>query len=301
MDRFGALKAVTSISVGLSGADVFAVTTDTGEYFLRLNPPGGNGFREMLVALTLAAEEGIAPRVVFADEDAGAVMTEKANGISLGAALAQPEHRPTILRSVAETLARLHAIPAPNLPDIDPSLGQSIWHGQSSRDGFPAWARPLGACVAAGDAALAQDWRRVFSHNDVNPANLIWDGSQVWLVDWERAALSHPYLDLATFSAFTILSDEDASGLLSIQERSPISADQRRLFLSLLNYVRAIYGAVFLRLIPDLTAVEFMPRDTTPTLSECYGLLGRGLLDLRTPAGQAMLGAAILRQVCSRS
>lgn len=297
IDRFGSIKAVVPISVGLSGAGVFAVTTDTGEYFLRLNAAGRTGFGEMLVALRLAAEEGIAPKVVFADEEVGALITEKAKGVSLGAALAQPEHRPAVLRNVAETLARLHAIPAPGLPVMDPSLGQGIWQEQSGRDGFPAWAKPLGACVAAGDAALAQDRRRVFSHNDVNPANLIWDGSQVWMVDWERAAFSHPYLDLATFSTFALLPDDDAIALLSIQERSPIEADQRRLFLSLLDYVRAIYGAVFLRLIPNLTAVAFLPRDTTPTLSQCYGLLGKGSLDLRTPDGQGKLGAAILRQV----
>lgn len=149
----------------------------------------------------------------------------------------------------------------------------------------------------SGGTALAKDQRRVFSHNDANPANLIWDGSRVWMVDWERAALAHPYIDLATFSVFAVLPDEDALGLLSVQERSPILVEQREMFLLLLNYVRAIYGAVFLRLIPDLTVVEFAEREKTPTLPECYGLIGKGSLELRTPAGQALLGAAILRQV----
>ena len=297
-ERFGVVKAVVPVSGGLSGAGVFAVTTDKGEFFLRLETAGRPGFGEMLTAQRLAAREGVAPRIIFADESVGAFVTEKANGVPIGAVLSQPEHRSTVLRSVAETLGRLHAIPpVPNLAVMDPSLGQCIWDAQSGRQGFPAWAISLGSSVSAGSAVLAKDLRRVFSHNDVNPANLIWDDSRVWMVDWERAGLAHPYLDLAALSVFAILSDDDAIALLSIQERSAIDIGQRHLFLSLLNYVRAIYGAVFLRLIPDLTTVEFASKDATQTLSDCYGLIGRGLLDPNTPAGQAIFGAAIFQQM----
>lgn len=295
-ERFGAVKSVTPVSGGLSGAGVFAVTTEAGEFFLRRNAPGQDGFGTMLAAQRLAAKAGVAPGVIFADETIGVVVTEKAPGIPIGAALAQPDVRPRALRGVAETLARLHAIAAPDLPPFDPALAHDIWDGQASRDGFPQWARPLGAFIAAGDDALAGDPRRVFGHNDVNPANLIWDGAQVWMVDWERAALAHPYMDLAIFSLFAILSDEDALALLSLQEGSVIEVEQRRIFLLLRNYIRAVYGAVFLRLIPDLTAITFRPRDKTATLAECYGLLGKGALDLGTPAGQALFGAAILGQ-----
>ncbi len=295
--RFGAVKTVTPVTGGLSGAGVYAVTTEAGEFFLRLHAGGREGFDEMLAAQRLAAKEGIAPNVISVDETAGAVVTEKANGIPIGAALARREVRPVVLRSVAETLARLHAIPAPDFPHPDSTLGQYTWDQQSLRDGFPDWAKPLGACIGSANAALAKDRRRVFSHNDVNPANLLWDGSQVWMVDWERAALAHPYMDLAIFSVFAILPDEDAVELLSVQERSPIEAEQRHTFLSLRNYARVVYGVVFLRLIPDLTEVAFMSREATASLSDCYGQLARGALDLRTPAGQALFGAAILRQI----
>jgi hypothetical protein len=39
--------------------------------------------------------------------------------------------------------------------------------------------------------------------------------------------------------------------------------------------LRVIYGAVFLRLVPDLAAIGFRGRDETPTLAECYVLMGR--------------------------
>jgi aminoglycoside phosphotransferase (APT) family kinase protein len=49
---------------------------------------------------------------------------------------------------------------------------------------------------------LARDPRRVVSHNDVNPGNILWDGAHAWLVDWEVTGLGHPYYDLATLALF---------------------------------------------------------------------------------------------------
>lgn len=165
------------------------------------------------------------------------------------------------------------------------------------RAGFLAWATPLGAVIDAGIEALENDKRRVFSHNDVNPANLIWDGAQVWMVDWEGAALAHPYLDLATFAVFLNLSDDDAIGLLAIQEGQAINTKQQATFILLRNLARVFYGAVLFSLIPDLAEIRFQSREETPTLSECYVRLARGELDLKTSFGQGLLAAAILREV----
>lgn len=295
--QFGAVKMVTPVSTGLSGADVYAVETETGAFFLRLHGAANAGLGEMLAAQRLAAKEGVAPKIIFADEGFGAVITEKAPGMPIGAALTRPQVRPLVLRSLAETLARLHAIAAPNISPADASLMRAIWDQQSRRKGFPDWAMRFGTCIDIADKALASDARRVFSHSDLNPANLLWDGTQVWLLDWEHAALAHPYMDLAIFSIFAILSDRDAVDLLAIQEGSAIEAGERDLFMALRNYARAIYGAVFFRLIPDLAGMAFKSQDATPTLQDCYGLLARGGLDMRSPARQAQFGAALLRQM----
>ena len=243
-----------------------------------------------------AAAQGIAPEIVLVDEAARAIVSKKAEGGSFGAALAHPAVRPLALKNLAETLGRLHAIPAPHMPPFEPTFGETAWDEQKRRDGFPVWARALEVHITAGNAVFEHDPRRVFSHNDVNPANLIWDGTQVWLVDWERASLAHPYIDLAIFALFMNLPDDVALGLLAVQEASDISPTQHLSFIALLNYARAVYGAIFLRLVPDLTQVKFQTRAATPTLGECYVRLSKGELNLRTPEGQAMFAAAILRQ-----
>jgi hypothetical protein len=101
---------------------------------------------------------------------------------------------------------------------------------------------------------------------------------------------------VATFSNFSSLSDDDAISLLALQELSEIHAEQHSTFISLRNLSRVLYGAAFLSMIPDLAEIDFMPRDATPTLPECYIRLDRGELDPRIAPGQALIGAALLRQ-----
>ena len=117
------------------------------------------------------------------------------------------------------------------------------------------------------------------------------------MVDWESASLAHPYLDLATFATFATFSDEEAIDLLAIQEGSTINSGQRTTFISLRNLARVLYGAVLFSLIPNLAEIDLKSRDETPTLPECYARLVAGELDLKTSVGQALLGAAILREV----
>jgi aminoglycoside phosphotransferase (APT) family kinase protein len=297
VSRFGAVKMVTPVTAGLSGAGTYAVTTDSGEFFLRIPAAGVDDLSWMIAAQRLAADRGVAPQIISVDEETGAVVSAKARGEQLGIALRQPDVRARALRGVAEALAALHGISAPDFRPLDTSLGQAVWDEQSARTGFPDWARPLGKCVSLGLAALASDARRVLSHNDANPANLLWDGSKICLVDWERAALAHPYVDLATVSNFVNLSDDDAVGLLAVQERAEITAEQRATFIVLRNFLRVVYGAIFLRLAPDLAAIGFQGRDQTPTLAECYVMMGKGELNPMTPLGQAQLGAGLFRQV----
>ena len=50
---------------------------------------------------------------------------------------------------------------------------------------------PTGSKRAVGPIDL------VFGHNDLLPANLLDDGSRMWLVDWDYAGWNSPLFDLA--------------------------------------------------------------------------------------------------------
>ena len=42
----------------------------------------------------------------------------------------------------------------------------------------------------------------VSSHNDPNPANILFDGERLWLIDWETAYRNDPLVDVATLTMF---------------------------------------------------------------------------------------------------
>jgi hypothetical protein len=144
----------------------------------------------------------------------------------------------------------------------------------------------LGDRLSAASAVLASDWRVILGHGDCHPANILWDGGRAWLVDWERGGPTHPYADLATLSNFLLLSEEIAFGLLAAQEGVPeLDERMRELFRAACERSRIVYGAAFLQLVPDLTAVPIGDRAATPPLADCYRQMAAGALPYRDGAG----------------
>jgi aminoglycoside phosphotransferase (APT) family kinase protein len=162
---------------------------------------------------------------------------------------------------------------------------------QRTRPGLPAWVLASEDVVAAAEARLAHDPRRVLGHNDLNPGNVLWDGTRAWLVDWEVTGLAHPFYDLAVLTLFVPMDDASAHGLLALQEQRPVDDDARATFAALRRLAAVLCGLTFLSLVPDLAVLPA----AAPTLPEFYAALRTGQLDLQTPAGQGAFGLALLR------
>jgi aminoglycoside phosphotransferase (APT) family kinase protein len=296
-DRFGAILGATPISVGLSGAGVHAITTETGDYVLRIMPPNeADGWHRQLAMLRLAADHGIAPPLTYVDEAGQATVSVRIAGPPIGAALTDPASRDRAIASLIGQLVALHAITAADIERLDPpAVAHELWRAQSTRAGFPAWALPFGEELLRCAAIVERDPRWALSHNDLNPGNLLWDGARIWIVDWSAAGMAHPYYDLATFSMFLQLADESALALLSAQERAPISREQAETFRALRRVSAILCGLMFMKLTPDdaLRAPEHV--EDVITLPQCYGMMRNGTVDLQTPHGRCTFGLALLR------
>jgi len=294
----GNVDAITPIRMGLSGAGVYAIRSDRGEYVLRLQGAGADDdfWSQHIRILRRAADHGVAPPIVHIDELARAVVSVRVAGIPLPAALADPPQRERAIADVVTRLRALHEIDPTGIEERDGvAFARGLWEDQRRRAGFPPWAAGMSSAFDHIAAMLARDARRVVSHNDVNPGNVLWDGNRAWLVDWEVAGLWHPYYDLAAFVTFLAMDAERAYDLLAQQEGAPVNAVARETFAAMRQLVALAVGSIFLSMVPDLSLISAPTRGDAPTQAECGAAMRRGELDLQTAAGRARFGLAFLR------
>jgi len=194
---FGSVPfSVAAVAGGASGALTFRVEAAGRPYLLRMEGarrPGRNPHQ--YACMQIAAEAGIAPALHHVDAEAGvAIMDfvavrplEEFPGGPVGLACA-----------AAKLIARLQATPTfPHFIDYFDGVARLFGFIRGSNlfaaglldphlEGFTrirtAW-RPSGAPVSA--------------HNDPNMRNLLFDGSRLWLVDWETAYRNDPLVDIA--------------------------------------------------------------------------------------------------------
>jgi aminoglycoside phosphotransferase (APT) family kinase protein len=274
---------------------VYAVSSERGELVLRVSPDRGDDshWHQQLTILRRAAERGVAPPIVHIDESARAIVSIHVPGKPLTAALLNPAQRDTALASVVTQLRTLHSVDAGGIVERDPvAYARSLYAAQRARTGFPGWAGSLEPRFDEIGAMLARDRRRVVSHNDLNPGNVVWDGARAWLIDWEAAGLSHPFYDLAALAMFIRLDDATAYTLLEQHEQEAPGDEARATFAALRRIAALLCGLVFGSTVPDLSVLPSSP----PTLAEFYAQLRAGAVDLADPRGRGAFALALLRE-----
>lgn len=296
-DRFGNLLGVKSFPHGLSGAEVYDVTTDAGSFVVRVLADSSlEQWHRRIALLRVVADAKIAPPLVWVDEGARATVSPKISA-QLSAALGDAAVRPRAIASVVDALARLHRLPTIAFAPADPiGTTRALWQEQSAKPGFPVWASPAAALIDRAATLLDADPRRVPSHNDMNPTNVLWDGTRAWLADWDEAGLNHPYYDLAVLSMFLRLDDTAALDLLARQEGTRPSREEAETFRALRKLGAILCGMMFFRMAGDLSSAVPKRLDETPTLLQFYARLFTGEIALRNSLGQAMFGAAMLKE-----
>jgi aminoglycoside phosphotransferase (APT) family kinase protein len=298
-DRVGVVERLEPITLGLSGAGVYAVTTSRGAYVLRVQARDMDpaSFAQQLRVLRRAADAGVAPAVVHVDEAARAVISVRVPGTPIAAALADPAQRAPVFASIVDRLRTLHALDSSGIAERDPlPYTHAAWQAARDRPGFPPWAASLTAPLELIAATLARDPRRVVSHNDLNPGNVLWDGTRTWLVDWEVTGLGHPYYDLAALALFLRLEDEVALALVAHHDGAPLDERSRSSFHALRQLVALLCGLTFLNLVDDLRVRPAPLLADAPSLADCYAAMRAGELDMQSPRGKASFGLALLAE-----
>lgn len=203
-------------------SDGFLVEHAGGQYVLRIDRPiaatlGLDRDAEATIAGAMG-EQGIGPRLEFADPGSGVLVSEYLPGRSwVVSDLDDPEN----LRRLAGMLRRLHGLQAIGKPF---ALRSNLTH-------YAGMVSTAEAQQMAGEADVllrrlsADDSRLCLCHNDLNSANIL-DSGSLHLIDWEYAAIGDPCFDLATVIQHHGLTEEQAEGLLTAYQ-GPVSDEDR--------------------------------------------------------------------------
>ncbi len=192
-----------------SGGEVWRVSTAQGSWVVKqhLHEDIAIDLRRMQELQNLAAQHGLAPRILTIDLGSGTEVAQWLQGV---VASADEFARPDYLQRVARRLGELHWIPLPPAWaarddwqfDILQHLQLRCSRVQARVDAAARGELALRVRAAPAQLAAIQDQQRPVSllHLDAHAGNLL-AGDALVLLDWEYACLGDPIWDLASLLA----------------------------------------------------------------------------------------------------
>jgi aminoglycoside phosphotransferase (APT) family kinase protein len=293
------IDAVTPVSGGTTAARLFRIDAGGHHYLLRIEgSPSPLRNPHQYVSLRIAAEAGIAPRLHYMDETSRVAVTDFIFRQPLDS---YPGGLPQLAKALGELLARLQATPTfPHFvryPDIVARLWAHVCRtGLFGPDVLERCNEHLERIRAA---YVWRDANSVSSHNDSIPSNILFDGSRLWMIDWESAYRTDPLVDIAIISDSLARSSE----LEEILHRAWLGRALDEALRVRLGYVRSLtrlyYAGVLLsasatapRAAPDMSVAA-------PTLADMQQAFRTGRLRVGTRAASHVLGKMFLASFLS--
>lgn len=250
-----AIGSAQPLTRGPSGAGVFRIEVGGEDYLLRVEGPS-DGFRDPVrhyACLKIAADAGVAPRLLLADPENSVAITDFVRTHSAPSGAASNR----LLEAVVESVKTLHKAPlfaglVEYLDGVEILMGRCETTGTLSAEVFERIRPALRALTVA---CRLQGTGLVSSHNDLHPGNVVFDGERAWLIDWEAAFAADAFVDLAAIANFFATNERERDWLLHrYLGREATQTEKARLFLMrqanrlcylmvILNFVAAQPGA----------------------------------------------------------
>lgn len=302
----GPETTIIPVGGGLSGAGVYRVEAAGDAFVLKVSAEGEpvDAWRRRLHVQRLAADAGLAPRIVHVDEERRAILSEFVADLGFPPLFGNPQTREAALAQLGRTIRRVHDLPLP--ADAERKDAREMLRGTASaldaEFAVPDFVRDAVQRVL-GQEPPASDRPLVLSHNDVHPANIVYDGENLLLVDWDVAGLNDPLYDLAAISLFLRMDEATCAKLLAAHDGHPVSELPPR-FAYNRRLVGVLCGTMFLNIArqkghPGDGGAQTI--DSAPALGELYQRMRAGALNLATTEGQWSFGLALIKEgVASR-
>lgn len=295
---FGGAKVdeVHLLAGGLSAAPVYKLTVNNRPYVMKLDHtqvPGPDGPSEKVA---LAAQAGIAPALLYRNMDAGITISafvenKPIRSIFSGEALS---------RKLAEAVKKVHAIvytvPGDDLKATIDHLLAGFRHTNVLSGDIPDEC--LRRYAEIRELYPWADTDQVFSHNDLNPSNILCDGQDIWIIDWNTAFVNDRYVDLAGIANFFIHMPDQEAVFLQAYFGDDLDDYKKARFYVMRQVSRIIYALIMLQLAAKAKPADYAhDQDVAGVFLKDVGpAIGAGKLSLATYEGQFMYGKALLHE-----
>ena len=237
----------------------FRIIVQGSPYLLRINTRLGDTTLHFR-CMRAAAHAGLAPRVRYASPEDRISITDFVEAVPLPA--------PDALVRIPSALRTLHALaPFPTSPfnttctfllNKEPALDGFLQKFRTSSILPESETNELLSCyqqVATVYSSLDSDLAP--SHNDLfKPDNMLFDGSRLWLVDWEAAFQNDRYVDLAVVANMIVTNESEEAIYLQEYFGQAPNEYQRARFHLMRQIAHMFYAMAFLTLEPSSKPID---------------------------------------------
>ncbi|MDO6433642.1 phosphotransferase [Flavitalea sp. BT771] len=290
--RSAAIDKIDLLSGGLSGSAVYKMIVQGRAYVLKLDAPSIHDTH----ALEETSKAGIAPRLYFREASAGITITDFIESKPIRQVFT-PEK---LVSELANTIRSIHTLPC-HIPGHD--LQQTIDGMMNNFLQTKVLAGPIIEECFTHYLAIKQkypwdDPDKVFSHNDINPGNLLCDGVRLWVIDWDAAFSNDKYIDLATAANFFVQTEEQEVEFLHIYFNGAVDEHKRARFYTMRQISRIIYGILLVQVaVRNKPAGQQLDPEMEGKTLKAFGeKMAAGQLSMATYEGQLMYGKAQMNE-----
>ena len=228
---------------GFSSPGIYRVLINGKPYVLRLSHPKRTLKDEQrtISCVKISAKMGLSPKLYYASAEDGIVIMDYIEPKLLSwKELTDPKN----LKELALTLKKLHG--GPRFPEFVTVFDVRRMFERMLGNHKPKLLEELSAPLAEIETLLRENKVGCPCHNDLKLGNLLFDGKQFWLVDWEGASQGNPFFDIATvITFFAMTADQEDSFLESYFGKKPIESQRSQLDL-MKQVVLSYYGTAYL-------------------------------------------------------
>jgi len=287
---------------GFSGASLFTVTANGKKYVVRFFPHKTQKDRQKEIwCLNSASKGGYGPRVYFTDVDQGVIIMEYLQHQKI---TREQRMSPKLYRDLAHLLQKIHQGPqfaeTINIFDrIEEYIQKNKILAQEQQVGTIPLNKLLHILTAIRHAC-ASHMTVAPCHNDLHPSNMIFLGNTIKVIDYETAAQSDPFFDVATVAIYNSFFNAKLEHTLfsTYLEREPTPEETAQLYL-MKQAALISYAMSFLKMHPSMLYL-YESLQTQP-YEEFFNGVGKGKINLEDQDAKVALAKIMIDSAIANS